>query len=148
MADFQPLLAPGIHAMTIAELETIAVHAYPMSIRRPVLLEQFRRWTAALHAQGVGGRCWLDGSFLSVKPEPNDIDAVVFPVWPAVATPSVVQAVQSLFDNPLVKAQYGIDVYVVDLASPNQVQATSYWRGWYGFCRDGVTAKGIAEVFI
>lgn len=146
MAEFDSLLAPGIHQMTADELAALAVAAYPTSIRRTALFGSLNAWLTALRARGTGGRCWLDGSFLTAKPEPDDIDLVIFPTWATVPTPVVQQELGALLDKATVRAQYGLDCYIVHATQPNSIQITSYWRGWFGFRRDGVTAKGIAEV--
>jgi len=146
MADFPPLYVPGIHVVTDAELEQIAVTAYPQSVRRSTLFAQFCLWRDELRTRGAVGKCWLDGSFLTEKPEPDDIDLVAFPTWPADPTPEVQLEIASLFDKPLVKARFGLDVFVVKPGQLQEIELTSYWRGWFGFCRDGVTAKGIAEI--
>jgi hypothetical protein len=60
--------------MTIAKLKAITVDAFPTSQRRGWLFAELER----LHADliGVGAICelWVDGSFLTAKPEPDDID--------------------------------------------------------------------------
>lgn len=150
MTEFTPLLTPGIHTCSEADLAAIAVTAYPSSVRRSLLFGGLQAWLAELRANGCTGRCWLDGSFLTEKQEPDDIDLVIIldgnlsvPV-----TPVVQAAIGRLLDKALVRAQYGLDVYMVDARDPQAVVMTSYWRGWYGFCRDGITAKGIAEVLV
>ncbi|MFT3818286.1 MAG: hypothetical protein QM750_11740 [Rubrivivax sp.] len=148
MADAAPLLAPGIHRMTEAELEALAVSAFGASVRRPVLHRQFVGWLNALRAANVSGPCWLDGSFLTAKLDPNDIDLVLFPSLLVPPTPALHMTIGPLFDQALVKAQFGLDLYLVDPGAANVMEMTSYWRGWFGFCRDGVTAKGIAEVML
>jgi len=143
-----PLYVPGIHTVTEPDLKIRAVDPFPGSIRRPLLFAGLTDWLEALRATGASGKCWLDGSFLTDKPEPNDIDLVVFPMFAAVPSPAVQTRVQELFNQAAVKAKYRLDVYFVHPNAANLVQMTSYWRGWFGFCRDGATAKGIAEVIL
>lgn len=148
MAEFTALLAPGIHRLSEADLEQLAVMAFPKSVRRQVLFAHLQLWLSALRATGATGYVWLDGSFMTEKPEPSDIDLVAFPSWAATLPVDVQGRVVALFDQAAVKAQYSLDVYLVNPGQANTVQMTSYWRGWFGFCRDGTTAKGIAEVMI
>ena len=148
MAEFVPLLAPGIHRMGEANLQHLAVTAFPASARRPLLFTNFEHWLNVLRSTGAAGRVWLDGSFLTAKPEPTDIDLVVLPEWQMSPSSADQQKIAHLFDKAVAKAQYGLDVYVVDVRGQNAVEMASYWRGWFGFCRDGLTAKGIAEVGI
>jgi hypothetical protein len=143
-----PLYAPGIHTVTEPELKIRTVDPFPGSLRRPLLFSGFTEWLAELRATGATGKCWLDGSFLTDKAEPSDIDLVVFPTFAALPSPAVQTRLQELFNQAAAKAKYRLDVYLVPPDNPNLVQMTSYWRGWFGFCRDGATAKGIAEVIL
>jgi len=147
MADHAPLYEPGIHRVTLDALEQTAVSPYPGSGRRAILFRNLGQWLEALKARGVTGRCWLDGSFLTAKLEPGDIDLVLFPNPLQVApTAQVIAELQRLLDQPYAHASFELDVYIVDPTSPKAVEASAYWRGWFGFCRDGVTAKGIVEI--
>ena len=143
-----PLYLPGIHTVTEPDLKIRTVDQFPASTRRPLLFTGLATWLAQLRATGATGKCWLDGSFLTDKPNPNDIDLVVFPMFTAVPSPAVQSQVQELFDKATARARYDLDVYVALPGAPDFVALSSYWRGWFGFCRDGATAKGIAEVIL
>ena len=62
-------LSPGMHPATLEEVE--AVFATPPRRRR--LFEGLRRAIQNLHAAGVR-RVFIDGSFVTTKADPNDID--------------------------------------------------------------------------
>ena len=74
--DFPALLKPGIHALTIETLHALAVAPFPMDSRRTELYEKLRLWVTTLRASGVRGRLWLDGSFLTEKVGPSDLDCI------------------------------------------------------------------------
>jgi hypothetical protein len=66
--DHNGNLPPGIHRAALEDLDTFAWNA-----RRRDLLGGLRRALAALAAAGVR-RVWIDGSFVTSKPNPNDVD--------------------------------------------------------------------------
>jgi uncharacterized protein DUF6932 len=148
--DFPSLLAPGIHVHTLASIAALAVVPFPGDLRRPVLFAQFGRWASVVQAANVSLRVWIDGSFLTSKPLPDDIDCVAWsPQFTQPPTPQLLQHLQQLFDRGAAKAQYGLDLYLeVPRDNQHAFERTAYWSGLMGFCHDRVTAKGIAEIRI
>ena len=69
-----PLLAPGRHYMTLTELRRATVDAFPDSTRRPMLFAELARLHSDLIGAGAICELWIDGSYLTAKPEPDDID--------------------------------------------------------------------------
>jgi hypothetical protein len=62
-------LPPGMHLATLAEVEAV----FATTPRRRRLFEGLRRALQNLHAAGVR-RVFIDGSFVTTKADPNDID--------------------------------------------------------------------------
>jgi len=62
-------LPPGIHAATLDEIEAV----FATTFRRLTLFDGLRRAVQNLKAAGVR-RVFIDGSFVTTKAEPNDID--------------------------------------------------------------------------
>ena len=62
-------LPPGIHAATLDEVEAI----FAKSPKRKTLFEGLRRALENLKTAGVP-RVYIDGSFVTSKAEPNDVD--------------------------------------------------------------------------
>lgn len=149
--DFPALLPPGLHTLTLPQLHALAVAPFPLDTRRQDLFDKLSTWTMAVHTADARGVLWLDGSFLTQKPGPDDIDCVLWnPEWatPASATPVNQLLLQRLLDKPTAKAIYGIDFYL-EMPEVNMVfHRESYWRGVLGFAHDRVTAKGFAELHI
>ncbi len=149
--DFPPLLAPGMHKLTLSDLHTVAVSPFPSDVQRAELYQNLATWAASLTACGVSGTLWLDGSFLTEKPNPGDIDCIIwYPQWLSaeVATVANQQQVTRLLDKPTAKSLFGLDLYVETPDQPQLIHRQAYWRGFFGFCHDKVTAKGLAEVGI
>jgi len=86
-----PVLPPGIHRATLAEVET----RFASNPKRRV---QFRGFVAALiNLRGAGcRRAFLDGSFVTAKPRPGDYDAC----WdPTSVDPAFLDPVLLTFEN-------------------------------------------------
>lgn len=152
--DFPPLLAPGVHTHTLDVLKALAVDAFPHDDRRALLFQNFEKWLGEFTGANCSGRIWLDGSFLTQKPSPDDIDFIVWdPHFTAPPTPADHQAVRRLFDKSVARVQYNLDVYVQvthpDPSNPDsEFHRGAYWRGLFGYCHDRVTAKGFVEVHV
>lgn len=143
--EFAPLLPAGFHRFALDELSKTFVLPFAFSQRRPMLLDGLTKFVSELAALGISGELWFDGSFVSEKTDPDDID-VVFVIDPesiAHLTPEQEVAVQRTFDNPSARAMFNCDVYCV---SSSDAVGVSYWRGWFGFKRDGKTPKGIGFI--
>ncbi len=149
--DFPALLAPGLHTLKLAGRHALAVAPFPVDPRRQDLFDKLSTWVGAVQASGVTGILWLDGTFLTQKPGPDDIDCVLWsPLWatPASATAANKQQLQRLVDRPTAMALYGLDFYL-EMPAPDQVfHREAYWRGVLGFAHDRVTAKGFAELHL
>lgn len=143
--EYPTLLSPGFHRFSFGDLPHTFVSPFADSQRRPMLLAGLNKFLEELAALAIKGDLWFDGSFVTEKSEPDDIDLVVVldPASVAGLTPEQQLSVQHLFDNPTSKAKYNCDVYCVSSADEVLV---SYWRGWFGFRRDGRTAKGIGFI--
>jgi hypothetical protein len=143
MAD-TPLLPPGIHDVEPGELDNHFLSEFDSSQTRQALIEGFRRYIKALKDYAIRFEIWLDGSFVTSKVDPNDIDLVVF----ALATelnalpPEEQNRLRGLFDRASCRKVFGCDV-LFSVAEDENLR--SYWRGWYGYDRDE-KPKGIARV--
>ena len=62
-------LPPGVHAATLAEVETV----FATTPRRRLLFEGLRQALENLARAGVR-RVFIDGSFVTTKANPNDVD--------------------------------------------------------------------------
>jgi hypothetical protein len=143
MAD-TPLLPPGIHDVDPSELDNHFLSAFGASRTRRTLIDGFQRYIEALKKYAVPFEIWLDGSFVTSKEDPNDIDLVVFaPASELNALPLADQnSLRGLFDRPSCKSVFGCDVLFAVAEDEN---TRSYWRGWYGYDREE-QPKGIARV--
>lgn len=74
--EYPPLLHEGFHEMTLDELKTLTVDGFPDSDRRPMLWQNFLNLLAKINAEQIPCDIWIDGSFLTQKIDPDDIDFV------------------------------------------------------------------------
>ena len=75
--EFPPLLAAGRHPMTIAELRRLCVDGFPLSTTRPAIMTGLETVVERLHTNSVEGEIWVDGSFVTEKINPEDVDLVL-----------------------------------------------------------------------
>ena len=75
--EFPPLLAQGFHEMSVGELRGFCVEGFPDSLRRQEIMAGFELIHEQLELLSFTGEIWVDGSFLTKKLEPDDIDFVV-----------------------------------------------------------------------
>ncbi|MGQ5267700.1 DUF6932 family protein [Xanthomonas arboricola] len=149
--DFPALLQPGIHQISLQGLFSITVDAFPDNDHRQQLFSNLSGWAASLNEAGLSGKLWIDGSFLTQKPEPGDIDLVIwYPSWRDLALDTLEHRsqIESLLDQARAKALWNLDIYIEMPDEEGLLHREAYWRGLLGFCHDRITAKGLAEVAI
>lgn len=76
--DFPPLLSAGIHHMTMREIRARFVLPFPNDLSRPRLYNNLTRWVEELRAARIGATLWVNGSFVTAKPNPADLDCVLW----------------------------------------------------------------------
>jgi len=75
--DFAPLLPVGVHTLTVDQLRDLCVLPFPTSLRRRRLMSRLEEIVRKLETEQVKGCLWIDGSFLTEKINPNDVDVVL-----------------------------------------------------------------------
>lgn len=75
--DFPPLLPPGLHEMSAEDLRTMCVMGFPHSSTRERIMAGLEAVIAALSEVGIGLDIWVDGSFVTHKLNPADVDVVL-----------------------------------------------------------------------
>ncbi|GAB2668285.1 DUF6932 family protein [Arenimonas aestuarii] len=140
--DFPPLLQAGFHPLDRAGLEELCVSAFPGSTTRRELLDQFDAFMGELRGYGLKGQIWIDGSFVTEKPDPSDIDLLWVPEPECLPQFTANQSrLNQLFGTSRgAKAIFQCDAFMVNPGDLNQL---AYWRGLFGFCHDQETPKGL-----
>lgn len=140
---FPPLLPPGFHDLDDLGLKNLCVNAFPTSVRRSTLYCNFVQLTGLLREINLQFKCfgeiWVDGSYTTHKPEPDDIDILLVIDYRALLQipEEQLKAVSPLLNRSFVKANYNIDVLLLPENHPevDYSERRSYWRGWFGFDR-------------
>lgn len=139
--DFTPLFAAGFHNMDWPDLIERCVDPFPSSQARPQLSAQLFDFMQELRSLGLLGKVWIDGSFVTDKDEPGDVDIVFVPdPICGEAFQSNFMRIDALFNRHEAKTKYNCHAFIVD---PSSMDALAYWRGLFGFCHDMVTPKGL-----
>jgi hypothetical protein len=135
-------LPPGSHDATLAEVEAI-FGRFQETERRITLFRKLSEYIAELRSLGHAREVLLDGSFVTAKASPGDIDLIV--VYPehfnfgANLTP----AEYNTIDRRRVRRMYGFDVAPVTAGSAD----LNIWKDY--FSRDlrvGTVEKGLLRV--
>jgi hypothetical protein len=77
--DYRPLLAPGRHALSLNELQHLTVNGFtsPSSERRAQMFAALRILMSDISLVKLPCQVFVDGSFLTEKPYPSDIDILI-----------------------------------------------------------------------
>lgn len=140
----------GFNDIDKSEIHDRFVRPFPSSVRRPMLATKLREYIDSLQSlvapHGLNLEIWIDGSFVTEKQEPDDVDIVVSGRGCEIDTlPIMLQnPFQVLVDNNFTKVNYNCDVYFSD---SDNAQNRSYWRGWFLFDREE-QPKGVARVHL
>ena len=133
--DFPPLLDPGFHDLDLKQVEDLCVTQFSNNDRRGKIWERFNAFLNQLRSTGLDYELWLDGSFLTEKDTPADIDAVVFydPIAVNLLPANHRATLGRLFtDRQVTKLRYLTDAFFIPNVDPND---RMYWRGCFGFDR-------------
>lgn len=155
-ADFPRLLEPGFHPMTLAEVKTLCVTSFPASTRRGMIFAGLTSFLSEMSANGLVGDVWLDGSFVTKKPEPSDCDLVVSADSGKLEDllPKQQDLMRRRFrtEHDQTKIVYHCDVYLFPvyplihtLHAAVTLSQRTYWEDQFGFDHSK-KAKGMAVV--
>ena len=150
--EFPPLLEPGFRIMTLADLRARCVAAFPLSKNRSKIMDGVDKFVDMLRAEGVVGDLWIDGSFMTQKLDPEDVDVVLS--VQSQFYENGTEAQQALVDLIAMadfKPDYFCDAFVLwQYDQDDELYAygdweRAYWIRQFGFSR-GVDKKGMALI--
>ena len=96
--------------------------------RRPGLWAKFVDFIRELKAAGLGRAGLVDGSFVSAKPDPNDIDVVIVVPSAHDFSAELPPSHYSLLAQKRVRKRFGFDIVVVKNDSENLEQAIAFFQ--------------------
>lgn len=147
--DFPPLLAVGFHVMRLAELRALCVDRFPLSKNRGGLMTAVEAVCTSLSTALIPAEVWVDGSFLTEKIDPADVDLAVRVHAGALPNPGPEQL--GILDRVTQKKFANCDSYVFAEYPVGHAQHAvgdmmhAYWQRQWGFTRAD-KFKGIAVV--
>lgn len=144
--EYPPLLDAGFYPMDWTQLYQLTVQQFDASSNRETLLASLAICLETLHEQGIPGTLWIDGSFLTQKLNPNDIDAIlVMHEEQFHALDHSQREVLEAWVSTNHKEALQCDTYfmIVEPDVPESDWGYAYWVRQFGFSRSN-QMKGIA----
>lgn len=138
------LLPPGVHDATLGELKERFGRVQRSEIRVR-LMEHLEGYVEEVRKAGVGLELLVDGSFVTSKDEPGDVDCVLI-LDPNVKIQSVLSpAKYNVISKRMVRRRHGIDLFAV----PADSASVKTWTGFFGQVRGlpGQT-KGLVRILL
>jgi hypothetical protein len=151
--EYPPILPPGFHTMTPDELKRAVVEGFPLSKRREALWNSLTFVLNALTDLKIPCDVWLDGSFLTKKIDPDDVDFIVdIPIesWNS-ATPEQEAFIDNLSDQ-LYRKSDNLHSFVMfktpagHAMHADMTRVHLQWEKDFGFAYISKQPKGIALI--
>jgi hypothetical protein len=148
-------LDAGIHDVELPAIEEHFVDGFPSSNTRPKIINGYKQHRAELESLNLDVEQLLDGSFVSTKNDPNDIDLVCFADADAIdrLSPQDQEKFSKLLSGKHTQSIYLCDAYFSPMVPENHPQynqcrsARKYWMGEFGYDRNE-KPKGVLRVRI
>lgn len=151
--EFPPLLAAGFWKMSASELHALVVNKFPGSTRRPALWSDFSFALDELKRLYIPCVVWVDGSFLTEKIEPKDVDFVIEVELEFLDTCNAEQAaLLERFSDRALRTRPVLHSFVMPSAPPGHsfhqdaLRLHAQWKKDFGHSYVKREQKGIAQV--
>lgn len=147
--ELPPLLPAGMHEMLLPALRRLCVDGFPLSATRAGLMVGIEAICGSLSTALIPASVWIDGSFMTQKIDPADVDLAVRLSLSALPNPGPEQ--QALIARIATKQFAGCDSFIfVEYPAGHPQHAAgdmmrAYWQRQFGFSRAD-EFKGVAVV--
>ena len=136
--DYPPLFREGLQLTTLDEVQVLCVDAFPNSMSRPRLMAGLRALVEMLAKDKIPADLWIDGSFVTRKLEPADVDVVLYVGEQTELTKAQGERLEWFSSKDDTHAaqmlsEYGCDCYFTQLRK----HLVSYWMRQFGRDRGG-----------
>lgn len=146
----EPLLPAGLHDVKLEAIREECVEEFSdggqgnPDVRRHIM-DRFEQYLSELAELNAELEVWVDGSFVTEKPKPNDVDVVIFADLDDLDNLSDEQQkkVRQLIQGDT-RQRYETDAF---LAPVGNSARRKYWRDMFGTDRQG-NPKGIYRLVI
>lgn len=154
--EYPPLLGAGFHPMSVEALQRLCVEDFPGSTARGDIMAGLLAIYERARALHLPGNMWIDGSFLTQKTDPDDVDIVFwFPQdYYDGGNPDQAEFINWLTSNDEdPKQSFRCDTYAEPIVRMGDreyalhLDAMEYWRDdILGFAPNSGEPKGIAVI--
>ena len=134
--------------MSVDQLKALCDQRFPLSITRSRIMENLDKLIGLIQSNGMKGEVWIDGSFLTEKLNPDDVDLVLVVKAPDyLSMDDKARKFFEWFQKTPLYDQYRCDNYalLMDENRPDNDWRLAYWIKQFGFSRTDVM-KGLAVV--
>jgi hypothetical protein len=148
--EWPPLLRLGFHDLDAGSRRRICLDRFQESITRKGILANLESIIDLINRQAITGEIWIDGSFLTEKLNPDDVDLAF--VISRAAHLGMNAGQQQFFDglnDSRLYDQYRLDSYGITIDQGTDVgrYVHAYWLRQFGFSRSD-QPKGIIRVSV
>ena len=141
--EYAALLNEGFQQIGLWELDKYFLNPFGENEHRKKLIDPLQVYLTEFDALGIDAEVWIDGSFTTEKPEPDDIDMVFLLNRTDIdnLTGNAAVFFESLLQQrDEVRSRYHVDVYYIDKDDPSEVLK---WQNNFGFDARRLNTKGI-----
>lgn len=139
-----------MHECSEAEFLELLVSPFPPESTRHGIAEGFLNLRREAVTVGISGTHWIDGSYVTAKSDPGDVDVVTFVPLDLLNTLDEDGRVlaMKMASGRAAKASYKTDSYLVAVTDEGHPQhhayeqMRTYWRKWFGHTRPVEGAAG------
>lgn len=151
----EPLFGPGKHPMSLNDFYKQTVYPFMPNNVREKLFGELAGFIEGLSETGLVCEVWVDGSFLSNKEEPGDIDLTVvidYCHFQTLSKEKRLYLLNTFFQKEERAYSQWLDVYQTFSVSDDHktmkvLDRTSYWSGFWSTDRED-NLKGYACIYI
>lgn len=149
--EFPPLLGVGFHTMDMAALRKLCVESFPASKRRSKIMLLFEEIVQKIIAERIESKIWIDGSFMTKKTDPLDVDICLCIQSVFVDNANIQQQDVLKWINGDLSNSHLCDSYIfVEYPKGHKREAETTWGNAYWIRQFGFTRKdehkGIAVI--
>lgn len=153
--ELPPLLAPGFHRMSVAELAHLCVahEQFSLSVTRKAVFTGLVAVILELNKAGITGELWIDGSFVTTKIDPMDVDMLLRVQAGLYDSDAAKRAAvdwassANLLDSHLCDSYRWVEYSVGHPLFADSEADREYWTDWFGHSRPPKkTPKGLVVI--
>lgn len=143
------LIEPGIHSMDMTEFYDTFVAQFTTSQRRQIIFNNLIDFIKSISHSYKVYEIWIDGSYVTQKINPNDVDIVIFfPLEDFIQVSKVWSSLRNAINIDSYSAVAVTEETLNKLSPSDQNKAhnnRNYWKGQFGFDRQD-QPKGIINI--